>query len=161
MMSHRIPPNYRPSEPEPPASIATLRLIVTALVIGACVLGGTVAFSASRIGAKVINEPVIVYAVAGVSVFAAMAAMAVPMVLKPQPGLGESKQIQRYGAMTLLRIGLLEGSAVMNYIVYLLSQNEITLGVGIAIVALMLLLRPNEAKYTAWKGTPPDGDTSG
>jgi hypothetical protein len=160
-MSNRIPPNYRPddssspAEPPPVPSIAALRLIVTALIIGACVVGGTVLFSANRIGAKVFHDPMIAHVLVAVSALMLTVSILLGYVMKPSPDGDAAAHLSQFGAMTLARIGILEGAAVLNYVFYLLSQNDITLATGIVLVITMLILRPTQAQFDRWRNHTP------
>ncbi|CAN5568007.1 hypothetical protein BH11PLA2_BH11PLA2_35600 [soil metagenome] len=149
-MSNRVPPNFQPPPSNPP-SISMLRLIVTALIIGVCIFGGTVIFSASRIGAKVFPDPLPGHILIGLSVLAIVSQAVVRRFYPPQPALGEVPNLKLYGTMTLIRIGMLEGVTILNYIFYLLSQNELTLAAGIVLVLTMLVLRPSDATYATWR----------
>jgi hypothetical protein len=136
-----------------PASLTTLKLIVTGLVVGACAFGGAIAFGAQKIGGRIVAAPAVNYcayllaaAALGLSLFV------LPRVLtQPPASLGEAAILNRFGSMLLLRVGLLEGAYIFCIVIYLLTQDDYLLGAGVVLILGMLILRPTDDGYRRWR----------
>ena len=146
-MTNRLPPLK-----QPPPSLATLRLIVTALVVVSCVAGGAVLFSAHRIGGRVFADPVLGYIIAGCAAMVlVLQFLTARLVKKPPADADETTHLKAFGTMILARVFLLETALAVCYIFYLLSLNEAILAAGIVLVLAMILLRPSAASYQKWR----------
>jgi DMSO reductase anchor subunit len=135
-----------------PPSISTLRMIVTAIVLGSCVVGGAVLFSASRIGGRILPDPIIGYVVAIVAVQAlVLQAIAPRFFSRPLASDSESTLLAKFGTLTLIRVSILEAAAVLCFVIYLLTLNELVLVAGVVLVLAIVLLRPSDTSYTRWR----------
>jgi hypothetical protein len=141
--------------PERPPSVANLRLVVTGLIIGLCIFGGAILFSASRIGGKIFVDPLIGYVLAAIAIIALFVQWRVipPMIRKKKASATTASQLLTiYGQEIIFRAGLLEAAAVLQYVGYLLSMNNVTLATGIALVVAILFLRPTDESFHKWCG---------
>lgn len=146
-----MPQDKQPSTE--PAGLAVLRLIVTALAIGSCVFGGTVIFSASRIGGKLIAEPIVPYIIAGIGLMTLVIQwLVVPGIIHKNlpPNASNSTLLKTFGMEVIARAGLLEGAAILHFIFYLLTRGEVLLVTGAMLVLGLLLLRPSEQSFREW-----------
>jgi hypothetical protein len=138
--------------PEPPPSLATLRFVVTAVIVGSCVVGGTVIFSASRIGGKMFVDS-ISYIVGGVACLVLFAqAVAAPIFLtKPPRNVEESTLVRFFGTEVLLRVAVLECGIAITYLFYLLSPDVVILIAGTGLLIALICLRPSASRYFKWR----------
>ena len=136
-----------------PPALATLRMIVTAIIVGNCVLGGAVLFSTSRIGGRMFTDPAIEYILGGVAFLAIIGqAVVTPIFLMKPPRQADEKTLLKvFGTEVLLRIALLECAVALEYLFYLLTVDLVILIAGIVLVLLILFLRPTNSRYQRWR----------
>ncbi len=134
-------------------SLQTLRIIVIGMIVGSCVIGGTVLFSASRIGAKAFIHPAIGYTIGGLAVASMFAqTFLVPKLFRAKRSETEDRVVllNLFATETLIRASLLEAVALLAYLSYLFTLDDKILVVGLLLVGMIAMLIPTQASFDRW-----------
>lgn len=158
----------------------TLQIVSAGLMAGcllfmAIVLGLTFSGAISPLG----TAPVLAYVGAAMSMFFLLARAAVPSVITAQarralshgnldrlPVLGGNFQpqlaslIERtgdsgrlcavYGSQVIVGMAILEGCCFMNLVFFLLEQNQLSIGIALAVLGLMIINFPTHERMVGW-----------
>lgn len=137
----------------PPVPLGALRVIVTAMIVGSCVVGGTVIFSASRMGGRIIAEPFIGYCIGACALLVLLIAFVTVPKWMPKPSVDAKEQtlLRAFGSKIITQAALVEAMLVVCFVFFLLTHDTVILGMGVALTVALFFLLPNDGTFRAWR----------
>ena len=135
--------------------LRSTKIISLAITAGPTIFLGVVLFLVNRAGSEMgtgETSPMLSY----VSIFLAVGAMGVFAVLPRIVRKQHEDPLKSFQVMVVIRSAVLEAPALMGCVAYLLEGQDMPIGAGVAIAAIMILAgsTPTESKLDAWVDGP-------